>query len=94
MLKRRFSFTNTFSFAIWAAIVGVLGMGLPEQINLINGLNLSSPYGYFASHAAIAMLFYMLMINHDFTTDRPSFIQRIIRSKQIKKKRLMKYAYR
>jgi len=54
---------GVFTIVVYLILFGILGLGLSETINKINGLSVGSVYGYFASHAVIAGLFWVFFRN-------------------------------
>ncbi len=72
MKRTAFSWWRFITFLMFASIIGVIGLHFPLSINAINNIDPNSLYGTFASHASLAIIFWLLMKDWKFfvTTDK------------------------
>jgi len=73
MEKVRINWISFFALFCGAFIFGIIGIGLPNTINLINGFEEGALYGFFASYVTIALLFWFCFRNLKITIKRESY---------------------
>jgi nitric oxide reductase large subunit len=86
--QKRVSITKFIIFTMWTSIIGLIGVSLPKTIYFINGFSETAFYGHFASYVISVMLFWLLMKNYSFVTEKESNFKRLQKSiKKLSRKR-------
>jgi len=93
MKKVRVNWIAFFALFCEAIIFGILGLGLPNTINLINHLEEGALYGYFDSYVVLVLLFWFFNKDTKLTIKRESYfvsINNFIKKQLIKNRRKRK----
>ncbi len=73
MKKNRINWISFFALLCGAMVFGIIGIGLPNTINLINHFKEGALYGYFASYVTISLLFWFCFRDLKLVIKRESY---------------------